>query len=181
MDQVRDVEAEFHHASDLVHFIKQVFGSKFKIGVAGYPTGHPEATSLEQDLLYLKKKVDEGADFILTQMISSVDEYYTYLKHCFNLGVTVPIIPGLYLIQSFDSFKKFISTCQISVPARMYQDFKKIQDINKEKQYGLRLFQDLIRGLQKTSYCVGIHIFTLNRVSSVLKCLPHEELNSGIL
>lgn len=55
-DQVRDVEAEFHHASDLVHFIKQVFGSKFKIGVAGYPTGHPEATSLEQDLLYLKKK-----------------------------------------------------------------------------------------------------------------------------
>lgn len=56
----------------------------------------------------------------------------------------------------------------------MYQDFKKIQDINKEKQYGLRLFQDLIRGLQKTSYCVGIHIFTLNRyVTALLQTRCH--------
>ena len=87
------------YASDLVRYIKKEFGSVFSVGVAGYPSVHPEAKSQKEDLLHLKEKVDAGADYILTQMITSFEEVQEFKHLCTNIGVTVPILPGLLPIQ----------------------------------------------------------------------------------
>lgn len=71
----------------------------------GYPAGHPEAPSYRADLLYLKAKVDAGADFIISQMIFDGKIFENFLRDCREIGIDVPIIPGILPIQVFvDNF-----------------------------------------------------------------------------
>ena len=64
------------------------------ICVSGYPTGHPESTSYEDDLKHLKEKVDAGADFIITQLFFTPDTFIKFVNDCRDLGIICPIIPG---------------------------------------------------------------------------------------
>lgn len=66
---------------------------------AGYPTGHPEAESYQQDLKHLKEKVDAGADFIITQLFFRADTFLKFLDDCRSIGITCPILPGIFPIQ----------------------------------------------------------------------------------
>ena len=66
---------------------------------AGYPTGHPEAQSYADDLQHLKEKVDAGADFIITQLFFRADTFLKFLRDCRAIGITVPILPGVFPIQ----------------------------------------------------------------------------------
>ena len=65
----------------------------------GYPTGHPEAQSYADDLQHLKEKVDAGADFIITQLFFRADTFLKFLRDCRAIGITVPILPGVFPIQ----------------------------------------------------------------------------------
>ena len=65
----------------------------------GYPTGHPEAESYAADLRHLKEKVDAGADFIITQLFFRAETFLTFLKDCRAIGITCPILPGIFPIQ----------------------------------------------------------------------------------
>ena len=67
--------------------------------ILGYPKGHPDCTSYEEDLLYLKQKVDAGADFVISQLFFEADDFLKFLRDCRELGITVPIIPGIMPIQ----------------------------------------------------------------------------------
>ena len=67
--------------------------------LSGYPKGHPDCESYELDLQYLKKKVDAGADFIITQLFFDAKEFLDFLHDCRRIGITVPIIPGVMPIQ----------------------------------------------------------------------------------
>lgn len=66
---------------------------------AGYPTGHPEAQSYEQDLRHLKDKVDAGADFVITQLFFRAETFLKFLDDCRTIGITCPILPGIFPIQ----------------------------------------------------------------------------------
>lgn len=76
----------FHHADDLVAYIKENHGSAFCIGVAGYPTPHPDSPSAAVDIRYLKQKCDAGADFIITQLFYDVDGFLEWVKTCRDAG-----------------------------------------------------------------------------------------------
>lgn len=66
---------------------------------SGYPTGHPEAESYEQDLRHLKEKVDAGADFVITQLFFRADTFLKFLDDCREIGIACPILPGIFPIQ----------------------------------------------------------------------------------
>ena len=73
--------------------------SKYLSGFIGYPCGHPDSNSYEDDLKYLKEKVDAGADFIITQLFFENSIFFKFLADCRQIGITVPIIPGILPIQ----------------------------------------------------------------------------------
>lgn len=67
--------------------------------LTGYPKGHPDAESLEDDLEHLKEKVDAGADFVITQLFFEADTFFHFLQACSRVGVTCPVLPGIFPIQ----------------------------------------------------------------------------------
>ena len=69
------------------------------VGFLGYPHGHPDCESYEEDLLHLKEKVDAGADFIITQLFFEAQTFIKFYRDCRNIGITVPIIAGIMPIQ----------------------------------------------------------------------------------
>merc|ERR1719316_1005648 len=111
----KQVEGGFAYAVDLVKFIRQEFGDFFCIAVAGYPEGHLEATSLEDDLKHLKEKVDAGADLIVTQLFYGNELFQEWVAKCRKMGITIPILPGIMPIQSFGGFTRMTGLCKTFV------------------------------------------------------------------
>jgi len=70
----------------------------------GYPNGHPDCPSYKEDLQHLKEKVDAGADFIITQLFFENKTFFKFLQDCRDIGITIPIIPGIMPIQVKDFF-----------------------------------------------------------------------------
>lgn len=93
--------SDFHFASDLVSFIRAEYGQYFTIVVAGYPIPHPESPTPEDDLHWLKRKVDAGADFIITQLFFNAQDFIDFVANCRRIGIQVPIIPGMAIIYDF--------------------------------------------------------------------------------
>ena len=109
---------KFNYATDLVQHIRSTTGEYFTICVAGYPTGHPEAKSYEDDLLHLKEKVDAGADFIITQLFFKAATFKKFVDDCRGVGIQCPIIPGIMPIQVLDYTAPFSSVLNISPRSR---------------------------------------------------------------
>ena len=86
---------DLHYASELVAFVRQEFGSKFTIGVAGSPEGHIQCTSLADDIAYLKLKQDNGADFIMTQLCWDMDQFRRGLDAIRAAGIWLPVDIGI--------------------------------------------------------------------------------------
>lgn len=104
----------FQTARELVAFIRAEFGDWFGIGVSGYPEGHVSCVSLDQDIAYLKEKVDAGADFIITQLFYDVDLYLQWLAKIRAAGVLCPVIPGIMPIQNYNGFMRMTSFCKVT-------------------------------------------------------------------
>ncbi|XP_069691923.1 methylenetetrahydrofolate reductase (NADPH) isoform X2 [Periplaneta americana] len=160
--------SDFRYARDLVHFIRENFGNYFTICVAGYPMGHPEADSIHQDLLYLKQKVDAGADFILTQFCFEVDPFINFVLQCRKIGITVPIIPGIMLIQEYSSLLHLSRICKVEIPKAVLNIIEPIRD-NQEavRKFGVHLAVKIVSQLFSSNQLQAVHFFTLNRASSI--------------
>ncbi len=151
----------FGHANELVEAIRSL--DCFSIGVAGFPEMHPDSKDLESDLFYLKKKVDAGADFIITQLFFDNMLYFRYVAAARKAGITVPIIPGIMPITDFRQLEKFTSMCGASIPDPVRRELAPMADdldavYRYGVQYATRQCQELLdRGAP------GLHFYTLNK------------------
>jgi methylenetetrahydrofolate reductase (NADPH) len=121
------IETGFSYAADLVKYIRQEYGDYFCIGVAAYPEGHIELEDREMDLIYLRDKVQAGADYIVTQLFYDTDLYLDWLKKLKNMGIDIPILPGIMPIQSYGGFKRMITLCKTKVPSTVLEDLEPIK------------------------------------------------------
>ena len=162
----------FNYATDLVRFIREQYGDYFVICVAGYPHGHPDSTSYEDDLLHLKEKVDAGSDFIITQLFFKTEKYLEYVRDCRAVGIACPIIPGILPIQSYDSLRHICKLSKLEVPEDIVTTLEKIKDNDEAiRIYGIDSTVRMCKALLESGQVDGLHFYTLNREVAVTEIL----------
>jgi methylenetetrahydrofolate reductase (NADPH) len=153
----------FGYASELVEFIKSHYD--FCIGVAGYPETHPEAKSADEDLKMLKKKVDAGADFITTQLFFNNADYAAYVAKIRQLGVNLPVIPGIMPVLSP---KFFARDWGVRFPKGFRESIEQAPDSAAAEVLGVSFAVEQCRGLLKLG-APGIHLYAMNKAQACLK------------
>ncbi|MBO5255784.1 MAG: methylenetetrahydrofolate reductase [NAD(P)H] [Opitutales bacterium] len=155
----------FKHASELIEFIRKNYPN-LSIGCAGYPEKHPEAKSFDDDINFLKHKVDCGADFIVTQMFFENSHFFKFVEKCRAVGIDKPIIAGILPALSLSQVMRFKSMCASEIPDRLIAKLEKAGDLGAE--VGLDWAQAQIDEL-KQNKVDGIHLYILNRAESAQK------------
>ncbi|XP_074602822.1 methylenetetrahydrofolate reductase (NADPH)-like [Brevipalpus obovatus] len=167
-----DEECNLSHACDMVRFIKKNFGDYFTIIVAGYPDKHPESASFEDDLNYLKEKVQAGADIIITQLSLSIDSYCKFIRDCRAMGITVPIIPGIFLIQNKNALRNICKLTGVDPPESVQKEIERLsEDPEKLLKYGIDFATDLCQELIKSGLINGLHFYTMNKDDGVIEII----------
>jgi len=165
----KQCEGGFAYATDLVKYIRAEFGDYFCIAVAGYPEGHLEAVSFDDDMKHLKEKVDAGADLIVTQLFYDNKTFLDYVDLCKKMGITIPILPGIMPIQSYAGFNKMTSLCKTKVPPHIPEMLDAVKDdAEKVKDAGVQICIDQCKELMAKG-TPGLHFYTLNLESSVMR------------
>eukprot|EP00276_Gloeochaete_wittrockiana_P017212 CAMPEP_0184343492 /NCGR_PEP_ID=MMETSP1089-20130417/12000_1 /TAXON_ID=38269 ORGANISM="Gloeochaete wittrockiana, Strain SAG46.84" /NCGR_SAMPLE_ID=MMETSP1089 /ASSEMBLY_ACC=CAM_ASM_000445 /LENGTH=614 /DNA_ID=CAMNT_0026672801 /DNA_START=136 /DNA_END=1980 /DNA_ORIENTATION=+ len=158
----------FDYATDLVRFIREEFGDYFGICVAGYPNGHPDCTSLDDDILHLKEKVDAGADFVITQLFFEVSTFVTFVQKCRAIGVECPIVPGILPIQSAASLRHLSKLSKLAPPPDIANAVNSMKDDDRAiREYGIGIAAKMCKDLAKTGLAPGFHFYCLNREVAV--------------
>jgi methylenetetrahydrofolate reductase (NADPH) len=159
----------YSHASELVAAIRET--GPFCIGVGGYPEKHFEAPNLETDIAFLKKKVDAGADYIITQMFFDNALYFRFVKLCREAGITVPIIPGLKPLTGARQIKLLPQSFSISLPPELTDAIAAAgDDAEQQRRIGvdwcIRQCKELL-----SSGVPAIHFYTMSKSRSVSEVL----------
>jgi methylenetetrahydrofolate reductase (NADPH) len=158
------------YASDMIAFIKERYD--FTLGCAGYPEGHFEAESLEKDIEYLKLKVDNGAEYIVSQYFYDNNFFFNYYNKCRGAGINVPIIPGImpvYTIKMTDMLSK-ICGATITSELQRHLDAVNADDKDTVLNLGVDFATEQCRGLLKEGVD-GLHFYTMNRSKSTTEIL----------
>ncbi len=137
----------------------------FSVGVAGYPEKHFESPSLKQDIFYLKKKIELGAEYITTQMFFDNQKYFDFVKVCRSEGITVPIIPGIKILKTKNQLQSIPSNFYIDLPDELVDDAMKNPDHIPE--IGIRWAQQQVEGLLKANV-PDIHFYIMNDTELVV-------------
>ncbi len=154
---------DFHHANELVAFIRAETGKEFTIEVAAYPEFHPEATSARDDIRHFADKVKAGADSAITQYFFNVDAYWRFVEECEPLGIDAPIVPGIMPITNYKQLARFSDACGAEIPRwirRRLEGFG--DDLDSIRAFGLDVTTELCDRLL-TGGAPGLHFYTLNR------------------
>ncbi|HWR32658.1 MAG TPA: methylenetetrahydrofolate reductase [Chitinophagaceae bacterium] len=142
--------------------LKGTSSTTFCAGVAGYPEKHFEAPNMQTDLLNLKKKVDAGAEYVVTQMFFDNKKFFVFEKACREIGITVPIIPGLKPITSKKQLSIIPRTFYVDLPAELSGEILKCKSDEEVEQIGEEWMLMQSRELKKAGVPV-LHYYTLGK------------------
>ncbi len=168
------IRRDFPHASDLVAYLRGK--GDWCIGVAGYPETHPQAPSPEKDLEFLKRKVDAGADFVITQLFFDNRFFLRFRDRARRAGIAVPLIPGVMPVVNLGQIRRFTTMCGASIPPAL---LARLEGRGPEEvlAVGVEHASAQCRELIAEG-APGIHLYTLNRDAATGRILEviHPEL-----
>ena len=157
---------EFHHASDLVAFVRAETGDAFHIEVAAYPEIHPQAKSADADLQAFAAKVKAGANSAITQYFFNADAYLRFVDDVQRLGVDVPVVPGIMPITGSTQLMRFSDACGAEIPRWIRLRLQGYGDDSASiKAFGLDVITALCDQLTRAG-APGIHFYTMNQAAA---------------
>jgi 5,10-methylenetetrahydrofolate reductase, prokaryotic form len=151
---------DFKHASDLIEYLRKK--ESFCIAGACYPECHPESENRVSEMKYLRKKIDSGAEVLLSQLFFDNDYFFRFVEDCRIAGIEVPVIPGVMPVINAAQIKRMVTMCGASFPERFQKIIHRYEN-NKEAlfdagmSYALSQIIDLL-----SSDIEGIHLYTMN-------------------
>ena len=157
--EFKAIEGGFRYASELVRFIRARYDSKLCLGGAGYPEKHPECGNPAVDLMNLKRKLDEGLDFVITQLFFNNQHYFEFVERARRAGIKVPILAGIMPILNASQVERF----GVTIPYDLAEELdRRRDDPQSVMELGIahataQCIELLDRGVP------GIHFYTLNR------------------
>jgi methylenetetrahydrofolate reductase (NADPH) len=153
---------EFRYANELVEFIRKETGDHFHIEVAAYPEFHPQAPNANADLLNFKRKVDAGADSAITQYFFNPYAYFHFVERCENMGVDLPIVPGIMPITNYTQLSRFSDMCGAEIPRWMR---KRLETYGDDRAsicaFGEEVVTEMCHALLDAG-APGLHFYTMN-------------------
>jgi len=177
-DDWEAVDGGFTYGIDLVRHIRREYGDYFDIAVAGFPQHQllpPEERDLE--MKYLKEKIDAGVNFIFTQMFYDVEIFLDWIKAVRAAGITIPIVPGVAPIQTWNGFQRATSLAKTIIPQSFRDALEPYKnDDEKVRAIGTKLVADMCRKILDSNLGIrGLHFYTMNLERGTKMLL--EELN----
>jgi methylenetetrahydrofolate reductase (NADPH) len=157
---------DLRYANELVEFIRRETGDHFYIEVAAYPEFHPQAMSSAKDLENLKRKVDAGADSVITQYFYNPDAYFRFVDSCEKIGIDAPIVPGVMPIINCTQLVRFSEACGAEIPRWI---LKRLRDFGDDRiairEFGIDVTTGLCEQLLKGG-APGLHFYTMNQAEA---------------
>ena len=165
------VDGGFRYAEELVGFVRGLYGSRFCLGGACYPEKHIECPNPAVDLMNLKRKIDSGLDFVITQLFFENRHYFEFVERARRLGITVPIIPGIMPITNVSQIERFTLACGAALPYTLAAELNRRRDDAKAVlELGVTHATAQCAGLLEGG-APGIHFYTLNRSNATREVL----------
>jgi methylenetetrahydrofolate reductase (NADPH) len=159
----------FAHASELIEKVATEFKNAFTIGAGCYPEKHPEAETLEQDILHLKEKTDAGADFLIAQLFFDNRIYFDFVEKVREAGIRCRVIPGIIPITSYSQIERFFKLSGAKIPDVLIDKLETAKDNPKRIlrtgiDYAVEQCRNLLEG-----GAPGIHFYTLNKSNATVE------------
>lgn len=159
---------EFRFANELVEFIRAETGDHFQIHVAAYPEVHPQANTAAEDFNNFKRKVDAGADAVITQYFYNTDAYFYFVDKCEKNGIDIPIVPGIMPITNYSQLFRFSDMCGADIPRWMRKTLEGFGDDRESiVAFGEEVVSKLCQQLIDNGV-PGLHFYTMNQSKPTL-------------
>lgn len=159
---------DFTFAADLVQFIRECH-PEMGIGVAGFPEGHPATRSRLAEMDYLKRKVDTGADYIVTQLFFDNRDYYDFVERCHIAGITVPVVAGIMPITGLGNMTRMAELApRTRFPSGLLRTVNRAGTDEGVELAGIHWATEQVRDLLDHGV-PGIHLYTLNNSIATLR------------
>ena len=164
-----EVTGGLRYANELVALIREEF-PQFGIAVAGYPEKHLEAPSLEADVAHLRRKVDTGADVVLTQLFYDNADFFWFRERCRAIGIRVPIVPGILPVTNLAQIQRLTAMCGARLPGDFVVQLAQRDDPEWQFRVGVQYATRQVQGLLAGGI-PGLHLYVLNKSQAAAQVL----------
>lgn len=168
-EKFQATDGGLRYANELVDLIRQS-GREFGIAVAGYPEVHQEAPDAATDIENLKRKVDAGADIVVTQLFYDNADFFRFRDDCVAAGIAIPIVPGVLPVTKYKQAQRIAAMCKASIPSSLAHAMEACKDDEEQFEVGIAHARAQTIELLENDVA-GIHYYVLNKSDAAMKLL----------